>query len=189
LDEKHPLNPINYYGVTKKIGEELIKIYSEKGLNYVILRYFNVIGDAGLNYIDSHPENVVPILMECVFKKRSKFVIYGDNYDTLDKTCVRDYIDVNDLVDAHILALNMDQSHIINLGTSKGASVKELVNLVKEISNVDFDVQIGNFRIGDPAILIAGNKKAKEILGWTSNISIENSIKSSYEAYKNYFNF
>ena len=125
--------------------------------------------------------------MEVIFKKRDKLTIFGDDYDTRDGTCVRDYIDIHDLIDAHILALNINNNQIINLGTSNGTSVKELVSAIIEVTGKDFPYVIGEKREGDPATLIASNKKAKEILNWEPKKDIKDMIKSTFDAYKNIF--
>jgi len=188
VDENHPTKPTNYYGFTKKVCEELIEWYSKiYNLSYICLRYFNVAGDA-LNYIDPGAENVFPILMEAIFGKREKFCIFGKDYDTRDGTCIRDYIDVKDLVKAHISALNVDKNEIINLGTSIGVSVKELVSLVKEVTGADFKVEIAGKRKGDVSELIASNEKAKKLLNWSPETNVKEMISSTYKAYKRKFN-
>ena len=178
--------PINNYGVTKLACEMLIEGYSKAhGINYVSLRYFNVAGDGGLNYLDPAPENVLPILMEVLIGERDKFTIFGNDYDTRDGTCIRDYIDVNDLVDAHVLALDVKGNEVINLGTSTGVTVKELVDIVIEVTGMKFDYEYGARREGDCAELVASNEKARKILDWKPKRSIKDMIKSTYEAYKN----
>jgi len=183
IDESHPTLPINYYGYTKLCSEELIKWYSQtKGIEYVSLRYFNVIGDFGLKYIDPEPQNVLPLLMETAIGKRDKFIIFGDNYETRDGTCVRDYVHIKDLVDAHLLALD-SRNGIVNLGTAKGTTVTELVAAVKEVTG-EFPVEIGEKRDGDPAELVASNAHAKEVLGWIPKCDLKDAIKGTFEAYK-----
>jgi UDP-glucose 4-epimerase len=185
IDEQHPTNPINFYGFTKLQCEQIIDEYSKlHGLKYISLRYFNVAGDAGLNYIDPHALNVLPILMEVVFGKRKIFTIFGEDYNTRDGTCIRDFIDINDLVKAHVLALNVNENGIINLGTSKGISVKELIEKTIQVTGKNFNYESKRRRKGDPPILVASNKKALRLLGWKSTKSINEMIKSTYEAYK-----
>ena len=184
-DEETKTNPINYYGFTKLKCEELMDWYSKiNGIDYMIFRYFNVAGDAGLKYQDPHAENVFPIIMDVLKNKREKFVICGDDYNTKDGTCIRDYIDVNDLVDAHILALNADYNGIINLGTGKGCSVKELVEEFIKITGRELKYEIGPRRPGDAESLVASNKKALKVLGWSPKRSIGEMIKTTYEAYE-----
>ncbi len=186
VNETNETKPINFYGSTKLICEQLIREYAKNNaFKYIILRYFNVAGDSGLNYVDPDAENIFPIIMEYINGKRKELVIFGDDYDTPDGTCVRDYIDVNDLVKAHILALNLNESSIINLGTSKGVSVKELINEFSKVTGKNIDFSIGPRRKGDPAMLIASNEKAKAILGWVPEKNINDMIQSTYEVYKN----
>ncbi len=184
VTEESPTNPASYYGFTKLVCEDLIKQYSKlHSINYSILRYFNVAGDGGLNYIDPEAENVIPIIMEALTGKREKFIIYGNDYSTPDGTGVRDYIDINDLINAHILALDLDQNQIINLGTNNGVSVKELVNTTIEISGKNLNYEYGQRRKGDCGKLIASNDKAKKILSWEPQKTIRDMVKSTYEAY------
>jgi len=184
VDEKHRLKPINYYGFTKQKCEEIIDWYGKlKGIVGISLRYFNVSGDAGLNYIDPEAENVFPIIMEVFTGERDKFVIFGNDYDTFDGTCVRDYIDINDLVDAHILSLDLDKSEIINLGSSNGTSVKELVEIFEEVCGKELKKEIGGRREGDPAKLTASAEKAEMVLGWRPKRSVKDMVKSTVGAY------
>ncbi|MBT3297558.1 UDP-glucose 4-epimerase GalE [archaeon] len=161
IDESHPLNPINYYGFTKLECERIIDWYSkQKGIVGICLRYFNVMGDAGLNYRDPDAQNIEPIIYEVLSGKREKLLIFGNDYETPDGTCVRDYIDIKDLVHAHTLALNLNSSDIINLGTGKGTSVLEFVK------KYNIPYEFSSKREGDPATLTASSKKAKRLLGW-----------------------
>ena len=183
MDEKHPTIPVNFYGYTKLQCEKLIEWYSKVyGINYVNLRYFNVVGDA-IGYVDPSPENVLPIIMEVVTGKRDQLTIFGDDYDTRDNSCVRDYIDVSDLVKAHILALELNSNSVINLGTSNGVTVKELIKYTEELIERKLPCKIGPRRKGDPAVVIASNEKAKKLLNWEPKVTIKDSIKSTYEAY------
>jgi UDP-glucose 4-epimerase len=185
IDEDFPLRPINYYGYTKQCNEEIIGWYSKvHGLEYVCLRYFNVAGDAGLDYLDPQPENIFPIIMEVMTGKRPTLVIFGKDYETADGTCVRDYIDVTDLVNAHVLALGTDYSGVINLGTSKGVSVLELVKAAEEVSGKRFAWKYGPRRPGDPATLVASNQRAREILSWKPQKTINDMLRSTLSAYK-----
>jgi len=185
LKEETPCEPINYYGFTKLECERIISWYSKiNGINYVSLRYFNVAGDCGLHYVDPEAENVFPILMEVIQGKRDKFVIYGKDYDTRDGTCIRDYVDVNDLVEAHIYALNAGRNEIINLGTSNGVSVKELVDITIDVTGVNFPYIFGEKRAGDAPIVVASNLKAKKILKWMPKKTVRDMIKSTFEAYQ-----
>ena len=134
VDENHQTIPLNHYGFTKLECEKLIQWYSKLyDINYVLLRYFNVAGDSGLKYVDPNAENVFPKIMQALIGNKV-FKIYGNNHDTSDGTCIRDYIHLSDLVRAHILALDTAQSAIINLGTSVGVSVLELVESFNRLS-------------------------------------------------------
>ena len=167
IDENHLTNPVNYYGFTKLDCENIIQQYSKlKGIVGICLRYFNVIGDAGLNYIETHPENILPIIQEVLDGKREKLTVFGNDYQTKDGTCIRDYIDLNDLVRAHLLAMNLEQSEIINLGTAKGTSVLELIRWVENKNGKKVKYEFGPRRKGDPAIITASYEKAKRVLGW-----------------------
>ena len=184
IDENHSTNPVSYYGFTKLECEKIIEWYFKVyGINYLCLRYFNVAGDCGLKYIDTSPRNIFPIIMETLFGKRTKLTIFGSDYNTRDKTCIRDYIDINDLVRAHILALNINENGVINLGTSKGVSVKELVDHTIKITGKKFNYEFGARRKGDVDMLVAANKKAKDVLGWKPEKGIKEMIKSTYEVY------
>ncbi|MEK6845210.1 MAG: GDP-mannose 4,6-dehydratase, partial [Nanoarchaeota archaeon] len=184
MDEAHPTNPLNYYGFTKLKIEELLKWYGQlKGIIGVNLRYFNVAGDGGLHYVDPDAKNIFPIIMEVLSGKREKLIVYGNDYPTPDGTCVRDYVDVNDLIRAHILALGLEHSETINLGTSQGVSVKELLDLTEEVLGKKIRWEYGPRREGDPAILTASNEKAKQVLGWEPQVSVREMIKSTFGAY------
>jgi UDP-glucose 4-epimerase len=185
IDEETPTIPVNWYGYTKLSAEQIIEWYHKiYGINFVSLRYFNVAGDGGLLYVDPEAQNVLPIIMEAVFGKRDSFTIFGNDYHTPDGTCIRDYIDINDLIDAHILSLNINESHIINLGTGKGYSVKELFDAVIRIVRRDISFEYGKRREGDPAVVVATNEKAKRILGWEPKVHLNEMILSTYESYK-----
>lgn len=167
VDEKHPTNPMNYYGFGKLECERIISWYSKlKGIIGVNLRYFNVIGDAGLNYIDPTPENILPIIEKVITGKKEKVIIFGNDYKTRDGTCIRDYIDINDLVEAHILALNLNENQTINLGTGEGITVLELIKQIEDERGIKINFEYGPRRKGDPAIVTASFEKAKKILRW-----------------------
>lgn len=174
ITETMPTVPTNTYGETKLTMEKMMK-WCEKayGIKYVALRYFNVAGARSTGEIgeDHHPEtHLIPVVLETVLGKREAITIFGEDYDTKDGTCVRDYIHVEDLIDAHILALqylqNGGASDVFNLGSSNGFSVKEIVDTVREVTGKGFNVKIGDRRAGDPSTLIASSDKAKRVLGW-----------------------
>jgi UDP-glucose 4-epimerase len=181
IDENHPTNPVSYYGYTKLCAENIIDWYSKiHQIKFVCLRYFNVAGDE-LNYQDPEAKNVFPILAENLTGKRKEFTIYGNKYKTNDGTCVRDYIDVRDLIDAHVLALNWENG-IYNLGSGKGYSVNELVKGFEQSSKMKINCKLGANRKGDPAIIIASTTKAKK-MGWLPKRKLQEMIDSSLKAY------
>jgi UDP-glucose 4-epimerase len=185
INEDCNTSPINYYGYTKLACENLIKWYSKiYGLKYCFLRYFNVAGDGGLDYIDPDAQNIFPIIMEVIFGIREKLVIFGEDYNTKDGTCVRDYIHVLDLVDAHISALDIKKNCALNLGSGEGFSLKDLVNTTEKITGKNFNFEFGERQDGEPDFLMASNLKAKEVLNWTPKYSLKDMIESIYEVYK-----
>ncbi|MCB9358709.1 UDP-glucose 4-epimerase GalE [Candidatus Woesearchaeota archaeon] len=184
ITESHPLEPINFYGYTKLAMEKTIEWYHKiHNIDYVALRYFNVAGDGGLDYIDPNALNIFPVILEVMSGKRECLTIFGKDYKTKDGTCIRDYVDVNDLVDAHILALRTDYNGALNLGTGKGFSVMELVNEFMRVSGKKFRYKFGLRRAGDPGILVASNRKAKRMLNWNPKKKISDMIKSTFKAY------
>ena len=174
IDENHPISPINYYGYTKRCIEENMEWFSKLGkINYASLRYFNAVGyakDGSIRAKERNPQNLMPIIMDVASGRRESFSIFGNDYDTHDGTCVRDYIHVTDLGVAHSLALNKlmsdNQSFTVNLGTGKGTSVKEIVDAVEKVIGKKLNYDYASRRAGDPAMLTAKALKAKEILGW-----------------------
>lgn len=183
VDEEHPTNPESFYGATKLECERVMEWYGKiHGLTAVSLRYFNVIGDQ-LGYLDPAPENLLPLIMEVAAGKRDHLDIYGDDYDTADGTGIRDYIDVKDLVDAHVAALELKTSAIINLGTQEGTSVKELLKIAEKVVGKPLKSVIAPRRKGDVASVVASNKKAKELLGWQPSTPLKESVKATWKAY------
>lgn len=189
ITEEAATIPTNTYGETKLAMEKMMA-WCEKAfdLNYVSLRYFNVASARSDGQIgeDHNPEtHLIPVVLEAALGKRPAVTIFGGDYDTADGTCVRDYIHVEDLIDAHLLALrylqNGGSSNIFNLGSSQGFSVKEIVETAKEVTGLDIPVKIGERRYGDPSTLIASSEKAKEILGWNpTKTSIHQIISNAW---------
>lgn len=188
IDENHPQKPINPYGETKlkieKIMDEYDKIF---GLKSVRLRYFNVAGaDSNARIGEWHePEtHLIPNILKSTFGSGKTFQMFGTDYDTVDGTCVRDYINVEDLAKAHVFALryleNGGETNFFNLGTNSGNSVKEVFSVCEKITGQKIPVDIHPRREGDPAILVADNQKAKKVLGWIPEKTIEDSIFSAY---------
>lgn len=189
IDEKHPQKPINPYGATKLMIERILQDYDRAyGLRYVALRYFNASGaDPEANIGESHsPEpHLIPLVLQTALGKRDCIKVFGDDYDTPDGSCIRDYIHVNDLASAHRLAvkklLDGEESDIYNLGIGKGYSVKEIIEKSEEITGKAINKEISERREGDPPSLVADNKKATEKLGWNPQfIEIEDIIKTAW---------
>ncbi len=189
IDENHPQNPINPYGKTKLTIEKIMDDYDRAyNLKSVRLRYFNVAGaDSKYRIGEWHdPEtHLIPNILKSTFGNGKIFEMYGTDYNTKDGTCVRDYINVEDLTGAHILALeylkNNGRTDFFNLGTNEGNTVKEVFDLCKKITGKEILLKIMDRRKGDPAKLIADNAKAKEILNWEPKKTLEDSIKSAFE--------
>ncbi len=185
-DRKDPTNP---YGETKLAIERLLK-WSERayGIKYAALRYFNVAGardDIGIGEDHSPETHLIPLVIQAAMGKRDKIMIFGTDYPTPDGTCIRDYIDVRDLAAAHVLALDYlsagGASEAFNLGYGTGFSVREIIEVTKKVSGVDFKVETGQRRAGDPAVLVASPEKAKKVLGFKPEYDdIEKIIASAW---------
>ena len=174
LDENHPQNPINPYGRSKLMVEKMLEDFQRAyGLQSVRLRYFNAAGADPQGEIgeDHKPEtHLIPLALQTALRQRSAVQIYGDDYPTPDGTCVRDYIHVNDLAQAHLLALERllagAPGDAYNFGTGSGYSVKAVVETVRKVTRREIPVIIKARRAGDPARLVASSEKAKKELGW-----------------------
>ena len=189
LTENHPQNPINPYGWTKLMVERILNDYDTAyGLKSVILRYFNASGadESGIIGEWHNPEtHLIPLILDAAMGKREDIKIFGTDYDTPDGTCIRDYIHVTDLADAHILSLEYlnknNQSNQFNLGNGQGFSVKEVIESVKRVTGRNFNVTQTQRREGDPAILIGSSKKAKDTLGWDPQyVNIDKIIETAW---------
>ena len=186
IDEKHITNPINPYGQTKLMIEKIFADYQRAyGLKYIAFRYFNASGCAVDGSIgESHnPEtHLIPLVLKAIKGERANIKIFGNDYETPDGTCIRDYIHVEDLAVAHRLAVeNIDKfTGVLNLGTSNGTSVKEIIDIAENITGKKCPVVIEGRRAGDPAILSATSGKAKEILGWKPKLTMEDIIKTAW---------
>ena len=188
IDEKHPQNPINPYGNTKLVVEKIMDDYSKAyDLRSVRLRYFNVAGaDSKARVGEWHePEtHLIPNVLKSTVSGGKTFEMYGDDYPTKDGTCVRDYINVEDLAQAHILALeylnNGGETNYFNLGTKNGDTVKEVFSACETVTEKTIPVNVMPRRAGDPASLVADNSKAKEVLGWNPQKTLEESISTAY---------
>ena len=168
--EDDPKNPINPYGQSKWMVEQMLPWHHEAyGLNYACMRYFNVAGGAAHRGEDHDPEtHLVPILLEVASGKRDTFTIFGDDYGTPDGTNIRDYVEVHDLVEAHVLALDkLDQPlGAFNLGTKTGFSVTQVLEAARNLTDKPIPAQVGGRRAGDPPVLIADSTRARTELGW-----------------------
>lgn len=195
ISEKHVLKPISVYGETKALFEEMLMNYDQDyGIKSLCLRYFNA-GGASANgeFGEMHePEShLIPNVLKAA-KKNGEFKLFGDDYETKDGTCVRDYIHVTDLAKAHVLAakylLNDGESEVVNLGTGEGFSVKEIVDVCKKVTEKKFEVVVEDRRVGDPAVLVASNGKAGELLLWKPEKSIKEIVESAWRYEKDHCN-
>ena len=188
IDEKHPTCPINPYGLSKLTVEKILNNFDKNyGLKSICLRYFNVAGaDSHARVGEWHnPEtHLIPRVLKAIINKENSFRVFGNDYKTKDGSCIRDYINVEDLVKAHYLAFRYlekeNKSDIFNLGASNSTSVLEIVELAKKITNSDIKIEIATRRPGDPDVLCANSAKANKILNWYPEKSTEDSIKSAY---------
>jgi UDP-glucose 4-epimerase len=193
ITENSLTNPTNTYGETKLAMEKMMKWCSKAhNISFVSLRYFNVAGArnaGGIGEAHNPETHLIPLVLQVPLGKRDFISIYGDDYDTNDGSCIRDYIHVEDLIDAHILALNYleknEASNIFNLGSSQGFSVKEVIDEARKITNHSIPSKILERRAGDPSTLIASSKKAREVLGWSpTRTSINQIIESAWKWHK-----
>lgn len=189
ITEDHPCNPISPYGRSKLMIEKILEDYSNAyDFNYVSLRYFNAAGaDPQTEIGEWHePEtHLIPIILDVAIGKRENVQIFGTDYPTPDGTCIRDYIHVMDLADAHYKALKLleeDKSEIFNLGNGDGFSVKEIIETCREVTGEEIPTIESDRRPGDPPILIGSSKKAKKILRWEPEFSdIKDIIETAWE--------
>ncbi|MBR3622328.1 MAG: UDP-glucose 4-epimerase GalE [Selenomonadaceae bacterium] len=194
ITEDMPQHPLNPYGATKLMVERIFKDYRRAyGLEYVALRYFNAAGaDPDGEIGESHnPEtHIIPLVLDAAGGQRPDIKVFGNDYDTPDGSCIRDYIHVTDLAEAHLLALsylnNGGNSDFFNLGNSKGTSVLEVVESVKRVTERDFKVVMASRRAGDPAKLVGSPKKAMEVLGWKPRYAdIDTIVKHAWNWHEN----
>lgn len=186
IDEQHSVRPLNAYGHTKLMFENILKHYSDAyGLKFIAFRYFNPAG-ASKNYGEWHdPEtHLVPLVLDVALGKRGHINIFGDDYNTRDGTCIRDYIHVVDVVGAHILALERFEefpNSLFNLGSEKGFTVKEVINVAEKVTKTKIPTIISPRRAGDPERLVASSAKAKKELGWKPKYpKLEQMIRSAW---------
>lgn len=188
LDETHRQLPINPYGRTKYIVEQALADYDQyKSLRSVVLRYFNAAGADFEGRIGEwhQPEtHAIPLAIDAALGRRQGFKVFGSDYETRDGTCVRDYIHVLDLADAHVRAvqylLDGGESVALNLGTGTGTTVKELLGAIEDVSNKPFPVEYIGRREGDSHTLVANNDKARDVLGWVPQYDLAQIIQSAW---------
>lgn len=174
ITEDHPQNPINPYGWGKLMVEQVLSDYSRAySLNYASLRYFNAAGadpDSEIGELHVPETHLIPLILDVALGKREDIKIFGTDYPTSDGTCIRDYIHVIDLADAHIRALkylkNGGGSEVFNLGNGEGFSVREVIDTVRNVTGEEIRVTETNRRPGDPPVLVGSALKAREVLGW-----------------------
>lgn len=197
IEETDRTEPTNTYGETKLAMEKMFKwTANATPLNFVSLRYFNACGadESGEIGEDHAPEtHLIPLILQVPLGKREEISIFGDDYDTADGTCIRDYIHVNDLADAHIRALNYlrdgGESNIFNLGSGNGFSVNEMIEAARKVTGHEIPAKVVPRRAGDPAVLIAKSDKAREVLGWEpKKDNIELIIQDAWNWHKNHPN-
>ena len=197
ITENSKTIPTNAYGESKLLVEKILRWCDHAyGIKYTTLRYFNAAGAhiSGKIGEDHSPEtHLIPIILDVALGNREKIMMFGDDYDTKDGTCVRDYIHVSDLASAHSLALkrlmNGGDSAIYNLGNGTGFTVKEMVEIARKVTGHTIPAEVAESRAGDPAVLIASSKKAMEELGWKPKYAdVETIISTAWNWHKNHPN-
>jgi UDP-glucose 4-epimerase len=192
IDEKHPTNPENYYGYSKLAIEENLKWYSQlKGIHFAALRYFNATGydvDGQIKGKEKNPANLSPVVMETASGMRDKMLVFGADYNTPDGTCIRDYIHVNDLASAHMMAMHYiahnNKDLLVNLGTGQGHSVLDVIKTAEQVTGKKVSYQIVGRREGDPENLVASSDLAYQLMGWKAEHSdLETIFKSMASVY------
>lgn len=193
VDENHPTNPTNYYGFTKLEIERIMAWYDQlRDIRFAALRYFNAAGydaEERIAGLEQNPANLLPVIMEVAVGWRASLNVFGDDYDTVDGTGVRDYIHVTDLAEAHVLALEKldrdDQSFTVNLGSENGLSVLQILEAARSITGRTIHAKHVARRPGDPAKLTASSAAAKSLLGWSARYSdVETLVRTSWHAYR-----
>ncbi len=192
VDEQHPTEPTNFYGFTKlEIERLLVWFESLRGIRYAALRYFNAAGyepSGAVSGLERNPANLLPIIMEVAAGTRPRIEVFGSDYDTADGTGLRDYVHVSDLADAHIRALRYISSKrcslTVNLGSESGITVNQMIETARRITGREIPSVISPRRPGDPAKLIAGSARARELLQWSPRYSdADTLVRTSWQAY------
>jgi UDP-glucose 4-epimerase len=184
--EDHPTQPINPYGETKLIGEWLIRDQARAtGLRFAALRYFNVAGTAAPELGDLGRSNLIPMVFDAL-ARGDQPVIFGGQHPTPDGTCVRDFIHVEDLADAHVAAIaaldSPGAAHVFNVGCGRGYSVREVIEMVAEVSGRDIEPRLGAARPGDPAMVVADTAHISTTLGWRPRHDLREMVSSAWHA-------
>ncbi|MBI5233737.1 MAG: UDP-glucose 4-epimerase GalE [Deltaproteobacteria bacterium] len=194
VNEDAPLEPINPYGAAKAMVEQMLKdLSASSGFNYVALRYFNVAGADSrrrIGQVYKNPTHLITRALKTATGEFERLTIFGTDYQTTDGTCVRDYIHVDDLAAAHLLALGYlaenNKSRIFNCGYGHGYTVKQVVEAAKKVTGIDFNTVESGRRPGDPPSLIAGNERIKQELNWEpEHDDLEYIVKTAWEWEKN----
>ncbi|MFB5762198.1 UDP-glucose 4-epimerase GalE [Paenibacillus medicaginis] len=189
IEEGDRTEPTNVYGETKLMMERMMAWFDKVlGIKYVSLRYFNAAGahESGKIGEDHRPEShLIPLVLQAALKQRPHISVFGEDYDTPDGTCIRDYIHVSDLADAHLRAVDYlrkgNNSDIFNLGNGQGFSVKQVIETAKQVTGLDIPVVMEARRAGDPAVLVASSDKARSVLGWTpSRTKLDDIIQGAW---------
>lgn len=189
LDENTPQQPLNAYGASKRAVEDILTDFEAAyGLRSVIFRYFNVAGadpEAEVGEFHRPETHLVPLMLDAIEGKRDALTVFGTDYDTPDGTCIRDYVHVCDLVDAHVLGLSWLQdgkgSRVFNLGTGTGFSVREVINQSRSVTNREVPYNLGPRRAGDCTKLVSGSSRAELELGWSpSRSTLDIMIKDAW---------
>lgn len=185
--------PISPYSNTKQIGEEIIMDLAKvSDINAVLLRYFNPVGAHPSTHIGELPKgtplNLVPFITQTAIGAREQLSVFGNDYDTIDGTCVRDYIHVVDVARAHVMALerlvehkNTEKVEVFNLGTGKGSTVLEVINAFERVSGQKLNYKITDRRVGDVTATFADTEKANKVLGWKAELSLDEALASAWK--------
>ena len=184
VTEQSSTHPINPYGQTKLVGEWMIDNAKVWGLSAVSLRYFNVAGTGWPDLADKQALNLIPIAISKI-RDGEPVSVFGDDYQTEDGSCIRDYIHVMDLARAHIDAipqLKNPGNEVFNVGTGEGSSVFEVLNELKKVSGIDFELSVTNRRAGDPPKLIASSEKIQKALGWKAEFGLEEIVQTAWSS-------
>lgn len=190
ISESSNLRPINPYGESKLMFEKILQWYDKLfNIKYVSLRYFNAAGAAfGIGEKHEPETHIIPLLLSNAINKEKVFHIFGDNYSTKDGTCVRDYIHVFDLANAHWKVMNYlienNKSDVFNLGTSSGYTIKEIIKIIEEVTGNKIEYSIEKPREGDPPILVSNYSKIKKEIGWEPKRDIKDIISDAWEWHK-----